>query len=96
MSRIALILEGIRWVSRAPRRGAEYHSIAAIWLIYTDWRAPTSGLEPLTSSLGVIHEALQVCAGDRKCRMFRGVSFPCLAACCTVLCSRWYQSGINQ
>jgi hypothetical protein len=30
-----------------------------------------------------------------KSRIFRGVSFLCLAACCTVLRSRWYQSGIK-
>src|SRR5215208_1650434 len=31
--------------------------------------------------LRVITHALQGCAGDCKCRIFRGVSFPCLAAC---------------
>jgi hypothetical protein len=58
-------------------------------------REPTSGLEPLTCSLRVIGHTLQGFAGGCKCRMFRGVSFPCLAECCTVLRSRWYQSGIN-
>src|SRR5215204_215613 len=58
-------------------------------------KEPTSGLEPLTCSLRVIGQALQGCAGGCKCRIFRGVSFPCLAACCTVLRSRWYQSGIR-
>src|SRR5215211_7716158 len=61
------------------------------------WREePTSGLEPLTCSLRVIHQALQGFAGDCKCRIFRGVSFPCLASCCSVLRSRWYQSGIKR
>jgi hypothetical protein len=46
--------------------------------------------------LRVITQALQGCAGDCKCRIFRGISFPCLAACCTVLRSRWYQSGIKR
>jgi hypothetical protein len=59
-------------------------------------KEPTSGLEPLTCSLRVIHQALQGYAGDCKCRIFRGVSFPCLAECCTVLRSRWYQSGIKR
>src|SRR5215217_8512228 len=45
--------------------------------------------------LRVITQALQGCAGGCKHRIFRGVSFPRLAACCTVLRSRWYQSGIN-
>src|SRR5215204_111497 len=46
-------------------------------------------------SLRVITQALQGCAGDCRCRISRGVSFPCLAACCTVLRSRWYQNGIR-
>src|SRR5215207_5035943 len=45
--------------------------------------------------LRVIGQALQGCAGDCKCRIFREVSFPCLAECCTVLRSRWYQCGIR-
>jgi hypothetical protein len=56
---------------------------------------PRSGLEPLTCSLRVITQALQGCAGDCKCHIFRGVSFLRVAACCTVLRSRWYQSGIR-
>ena len=58
-------------------------------------REPTSGLEALSCSLRVIGQALQRCAGGCKCLIFRGVSFPCLAQCCTVLRSRWYQSGIR-
>ena len=58
-------------------------------------RKPTSGLEPLTCYLRVITQALHGCAGGCNSRIFRGVSFPCLAECCTVLRSRWYQSGIN-
>jgi hypothetical protein len=46
-------------------------------------------------SLRVIGQALQGFAGDCKSRIFRGVSFLRLAECCTVLRSRWYQSGIN-
>ena len=45
--------------------------------------------------LRVIGQALQGYARDCKSRIFRGVSFPCFAACCAVLRSRWYQSGIN-
>jgi hypothetical protein len=56
---------------------------------------PTSGLEPLSRLLRVITQGLQGFAGDCKCRIFRGVFFPCLAECCTVLLSRWYQIGIN-
>src|SRR5215203_2049237 len=45
--------------------------------------------------LRVMHQALQGCAGGCKCRIFRGVSLLCLAPCCTVLRSRWCQSGVN-
>ena len=47
------------------------------------------------SSLRVRIHALQGYAGDCKCRIFKGISFPCLAACCTELRSQWYQSGIK-
>ncbi len=56
---------------------------------------PTSGLEPLTCSLRVIHQALQGVARACKCRIFRRLSLLWVAECCTVLRSRWYQSGIN-
>jgi len=46
-------------------------------------------------SLRVIHQALQGFAEGCKSRIFKGVSFLCLAACCTVLRSRWCQSGVN-
>ena len=75
---------------------AEGCSIASIRLIYADCEEPTSGLEPLTCSLRVIIQALQGFARACKSRIFRGVSFPCLAACCTVLRSRWYQRGIKR
>src|SRR5829696_1315032 len=56
---------------------------------------PRSGLEPLTCSLRVITQALQGCAGDCKSRISRRLSLLRVAECCTVLRSRWYQSGIR-
>src|SRR3954463_16586162 len=56
---------------------------------------PTSGLEPLTCSLGVIHQALQRVAGACKSRISRGLSLLGVAECCTVLRSRWCQSGVK-
>jgi hypothetical protein len=56
---------------------------------------PTSGLEPLTCSLRVIIHALQGCAGGCKSRISKPVSIPRVAECCTVMRSRWYQSGIT-
>jgi len=66
-----------------------------IGLIQAGSREPTSGLEPLTCSLEVIHRALQGFARGCKCRIFREVSFLCLAQRCTVLRSQWCQSGVN-
>src|SRR5215210_1662990 len=58
-------------------------------------REPTSGLEPLTCSLRVIGHALRGCAGDCKSRIFEGSSLLRLAQSCSILRSRWCQSGIN-
>jgi hypothetical protein len=46
-------------------------------------------------SLRVIHHALQGVAQPCETRIFRALSLPCLAQRCTVLRSRWYQSGVN-
>jgi hypothetical protein len=68
---------------------------STIRLIKAESREPTSGLEPLTCSLRVIHQALQRFAGGCKTRISKGFSLLCLAKCCTVLRSRWCQSGVN-
>jgi hypothetical protein len=46
-------------------------------------------------SLRVITQALQGFARACKCRIFRRLSLLRVAACCTELLSRWYQSGIR-
>jgi hypothetical protein len=56
---------------------------------------PTSGLEPLTCSLRVIGQPLQGLAQGCKYRIPKRLSFLCLALCCTVLRSRWCQSGVS-
>ena len=57
-----------------------------------DERTRTADLEsPATSDTSSV---AGVCRGLQM-RIFRGVSFPCLAACCTVLRSRWCQSGVK-
>jgi integrase len=58
-------------------------------------REPTSGLEPLTCSLRVITQVLQGVARACNSRIPKPFSLLRLAECCTVLRSRWYQSGIN-
>ena len=80
----------------APLRRFALRSLSLIGLdkpIRESRRADSNRLPLL--QLRVITQALQGCAGGCKCRIFRGVSFPCLAECCTVLRCRWYQSGIN-
>jgi hypothetical protein len=62
----------------------------------TQDRRPTSGLEPLTYSLRVISQVLQGIAEGCKTRISRRLSLLRFAACCTVLRSRWYQSGVNR
>jgi len=68
---------------------------STFYLQISVFREPTRGLEPLTCSLRVITQALLGFAEACKPRIFRGVSFLRLAEYCTVLRSRWYQSGIN-
>ena len=59
-------------------------------------REPPSGLEPLTCSLRVSGQALQRVAGACKSPIFRLVSPLHIARCCTVLRSRWCQSGVKR
>jgi hypothetical protein len=56
---------------------------------------PTSGLEPLTCSLRVIIHALQGVAHSCESRISKPLSLLRFARCCTVLRSRWCQSGVN-
>jgi hypothetical protein len=63
--------------------------------IYEENKGPTSGLEPPTCSLRVITQALQGLAQECKSRISKPDSLLLFAACCTVLRSRWYQSGVN-
>ena len=56
---------------------------------------PTSGLEPLSCSLRVIHQVLQGLARGCKSRIPKRFSLLGVARCCTVLRSRWCQSGVK-
>jgi hypothetical protein len=89
-------LRGAREVSNSPRIIAGGFSLsgesACLSRIYrADERTQTADL----ISLRVMIHTLQGYAGGFKCRIFRGVSFLCLAVCCTVSRSRWCQSGVN-
>jgi hypothetical protein len=85
-------LSGVRRDSACANRTSQSSRITCKTALF---REPTSGLEPLTCSLRVIHQVLQRFARACKTRMDKPVSFLRLALCCTVLRSRWYQSGIN-
>jgi hypothetical protein len=83
-------------------------STCGVLRLWPDWRKsvavtctgsgePTSGLKnrlPLLQ-LRVITQALQGFARACKSRISKPVSILWLAARCTVLRSRWYQSGVN-
>ena len=89
-------MSGLAW-SGSPRSvslGAFLFSVSGVNKPKTraDERTRTADL----ISLRVIHQALQRFAQGCKSRIFRGVSFLRLARCCTVLRSRWYQSGIKR
>jgi hypothetical protein len=62
---------------------------------YADWGEPTSGLESLSCSLRVIIRALRGLARACKSPISKLFSFPRFASRCTVLRSRWCQSGVN-
>jgi hypothetical protein len=59
------------------------------------FKEPTSGLEVLSCSSRVLIHALRVCARVCRDRISKLVSLLRLAACCTVMRSRWCQSGVN-
>ena len=87
------LLFGIRVVSESPRfnQGLPLSEYSAyISQKRADERTRTADLLITSDQSGVAGVA-QAC----KSRISRGVSFLWFAACCTVLRSRWYQSGIR-
>ena len=68
-------------------------------LVFTDfagkWRADERTRTAYPCSLRVITQALQGVAEACKSRISKPFSIPRVAACCTVLRSRWYQIGIR-
>jgi len=61
----------------------------------TFWRADERTRTAYPCSLRVIGHVLQGVAEACKSRISKPVPFLRFALCCTVLRSRWYQSGIN-
>jgi hypothetical protein len=70
-------------------------TLSFLWYLQVKRRADERTRTADLISLRVITQALQGCAGGCKSPISKGVSFLYLAACCTVLRSRWYQSGVN-
>jgi hypothetical protein len=60
-----------------------------------DNRELTNCLEPLTCSLRVVGQVLQGFAEGCKSPISKGITFLHIAACCTVLRSRWCQNGVR-
>src|SRR5215212_6583881 len=63
-----------------------------VWSQRADERTRTADL----ISLRVIHQALQEGAQGCKSRIPKRLSLLRVAACCTVMRSRWCQSGVNR
>src|SRR5215213_2442802 len=63
--------------------------------IYEENKGPTSGLEPPTCSLRVCGLGLLSVARACNSRIDKPVTFLWLPLCCTVMRSRWCQSGVN-
>src|SRR5215211_3475794 len=72
---------------------SHFEYLAYLWTIKrADERTRTTDL----TSLGVITQALQGCAEACKSRIFRRLPLLRVAACCTVLRSRWCQRGVKR
>jgi hypothetical protein len=84
-----------QWCQKAHGGEPWASPVPSIPLIYGQKREPTSGLEPLACSLRVIGQELQEFAEACKSGISRRFSLLRFALCCTVLRSRWCQSGIN-
>jgi hypothetical protein len=70
-------------------------SFSFLLVLQENQRADEQTRTAYTCSLRVMHQALQGCAEACKCRISRRLSVLRVALCCTVLRSRWYQSGIR-
>jgi hypothetical protein len=64
-------------------------------IVAATWRADERIRTAFLLQLRVIGQALLRVAQVCKSRIFKGFSFLCLAESCTVLRSRWCQSGVR-
>src|SRR5215212_4384677 len=86
----------VRVVSESPRIiSGGYFYTEYLAYISRFWRADERTRTAYPCSLRVITQALQGVAEACKSRISRRFPLLRVAACCTVLRSRWYQSGIR-
>jgi hypothetical protein len=88
-------LRGSEWCQKGFSSRRQGIMALTIYLQNSTFSEPTSGLEPLTCSLRVMHHALQGFAQACKFRISKLFSLLRLAVRCTVLRSRWCQSGVR-
>jgi hypothetical protein len=90
-------LVGRHWLASKGYLATSTPTILPTFYLQVDKKEPTSGLEnrlPLLQ-LRVIIQVLQRFARACKCPISKLVSLLRFALCCTVLRSRWCQSGVN-
>ena len=91
------VLGGVRVVSKEPRPNTKTLLSPRYWAYLSGfWRADERTRTADACSLRVIPQALQGFAGDCKGRISRGFSLLWFARFCTVLRSRWCQSGVKR
>ena len=89
------IRAAVRLVSKGLESVTPFLMSFTSYLQIAENKEPTSGLEPLTCSLRVSHRVLQGRARACTYRISKPFSLHRFALCCTVLRSRWCQSGVN-
>src|SRR5215203_4764103 len=86
-------------VDASPLHNRSPSQSPSIQLRQAESGEPTSGLEPLTCSLRVIHHTLQGCAVDCKTliskRFFYSVHCPVLHRIAFSVVSEWYQESVD-
>jgi hypothetical protein len=83
------------WCQKGSKQSLPFLTSFTFYLQIAETKEPTSGLERLTCSLRVIIQVLQGFAQACKSPISKPLSFLYLALCCTVLRSRWCQSGVR-
>ena len=89
-----LSCRGFISISPELRTGASHRGENSVYLRRFERSDERTRTADLVSLRTIIH-AWQGFADGCKCRVFRRFSLLSFAECCTVLRSRWYQSGVK-